>query len=321
MVSLSRRTVTGLIATSGRQWKDWSADYRLLSKERFDKNALFRVVRRELMESLPEDSPLLVAIDDTTAKKKGRKIPGAAWRRDSLSPPFHTNLIWGQRFIQLSGIFPPEKDDAPGRAIPIDLHHAPSAKKPSKKAPPESWTEYRRSQKRQNLSRQGVERIQRLRTEMDDEGKEGRSLWIVGDGSYTNGTVLKNLPKNTMFIGRIRSDAKLHLPPTPEEISGKLGRRLKYGKTVIRPEEIRKNSELPWQTAPIYAAGKSHEMRYKTVGPVLWRTAGADRPLRLVVIAPLAYKLTRHSRTLYRQPAYLICTDPSQTAAEILSRC
>lgn len=318
MVSLSRRTVSGLITTSGCQWNDWSADYRLLSKERYDPEAVFGVVRQELTDSLKEASPLLVAIDDTTSRKKGRKIPGTAWRRDSMSPPFHPNLIWGQRFIQLSGIFPPDKKDAPGRAIPIDLHHAPSAKKPSKKAPPESWAEYRRACKQQSLSRQGVERIQKLRADMDDDGETERSLWMVGDGSYTNGTVLKNIPENTVFTGRIRSDAKLHLPPTEEEVSGKLGRRLKYGKTIIRPEEVRQDPTIEWQKTPVYAAGKVHEFRYKTVGPLLWRKSGADRPLRLVIIAPLGYRLTRHSKLLYRRPAYLICTDPNIIAADLV---
>jgi len=44
LVALSRHTVTGLITTSGRQWDDWSADYRLLSQERFDPDGVFSVV-------------------------------------------------------------------------------------------------------------------------------------------------------------------------------------------------------------------------------------------------------------------------------------
>ena len=40
----------------------------------------------------------------------------------------------------------------------------------------------------------------------------GRQLILSGDGSYTNKTVLRNLPPRTTFIGRIRKNAKLHLP-------------------------------------------------------------------------------------------------------------
>jgi hypothetical protein len=59
-------------------------------------------------------------------------------------------------------------------------------------------------------------------------------------------------------------------------------------------------------------------MRYKTVAPVLWRTAGASRPLRLVVIAPLGYLRSKLARKLYRQPAFLICTDPDASPEAIL---
>ena len=40
--------------------------------------------------------------------------------------------------------------------------------------------------------------------------------------------------------------------------------------------------------------------------------------LRLVIIAPLAYRLRKHSRVLYRKPAYLLCTDPGLSLEEIL---
>ncbi|MBZ5729128.1 MAG: hypothetical protein LAP87_29645 [Acidobacteriia bacterium] len=43
---------------------------------------------------------------------------------------------------------------------------------------------------------------------------------------------------------------------------------------------------------------------------VYWRKAGPDMPLLLVVIKPLGYRLRKGSKLLYRQPAFLICTDP-----------
>jgi hypothetical protein len=43
---------------------------------------------------------------------------------------------------------------------------------------------------------------------------------------------------------------------------------------------------------------------------VLWTPAGPTRRLRLVVIAPLAYRPRKGSALLYRDPAFLICTDP-----------
>jgi len=59
-----------------------------------------------------------------------------------------------------------------------------------------------------------------------------------------------------------------------------------------------------------FATGKTHTFRVKTLGPLLWKKAGYECPLRLVVIAPVGYRLRKGSKLLYRQPAYLICTDP-----------
>jgi hypothetical protein len=317
VVALSRHTVTGLITTSGRQWDDWSADYRLLSQERFDPNEVFSVVRRGVEGRLAPEAPLVVAMDDTTTRKDGRKIPGAGWRRDPLGPPFCTNFIWGRRFLQLSAIVPAGRDDAPARAIPIGLHHVPSVQKPSRKAPEEAWAAYREESRRRSLGRQALERLAVLRGQMDAEGEEDRPLWVCADGGYTNKTVLRDLPRRTAMIGRIRADAVLHPLPEPGAALVR-GRKRSYGTEVLTPEGLRQDEAIPWQTARVYAAGRVHDLRFKTVAPLLWRSAGPGIPMRLIVIAPLAYRPSKGHRLLYRNPAYLICTAPEIGPEEVL---
>jgi hypothetical protein len=101
-----RRTVSNLLCTGGRQFLDWSADYRLFSQDAWEAQRLFGPVLRGVLEVLPTTAPFVSALDDTHLKKTGTHIPGVAWRRDPLSPPFHTNLIRAQRFIQLFN-YPP----------------------------------------------------------------------------------------------------------------------------------------------------------------------------------------------------------------------
>lgn len=279
--------------------------------------AVFGAVRRGVSAHVPERRPLLVAMDDTVSRKRGRKIPGVAWRRDPMGPHFRTQFVWGRRFLQFSAILPADRQDAPMRAIPIAFEHAPSPKKPSRKDPPEAWVAYRETCRRESLGQQAVRRLSKLREEMDGDPGEKRALWVVADGGYTNKTVLRHLPERTTFIGRIRADAQLYEPPRPRE-KGAKGRRPLYGETLPTPEEVRQDPQIPWQTALVYAAGKTHEIRYKTVAPVLWRAAGAALPFRLVVIAPLRYRPSLRSKLLYRNPAYLLCTDPSQPPEEII---
>ena len=73
---------------------------------------------------------------------------------------------------------------------------------------------------------------------------------------------------------------------------------------------------MPWQRVEAFATGKAHSFKIKTAGPLRWRPAGKDHELQLIVIAPLAYRLTKHSRVLYRKPAYLICTDSDLSIEE-----
>ncbi len=52
LVGLGRRTVSGMLCASAQQFGDWSAAYRLFERQRFDSQALFAPVRREVIGRL-----------------------------------------------------------------------------------------------------------------------------------------------------------------------------------------------------------------------------------------------------------------------------
>ena len=93
LVGLGRRTVTGLLQTSGAGFQDWSAGCRLFSEARLDADPLFAVTRRGLLDQLDPAAPLVVAMDDSLLPKQGSKIPRAAGRYNPLGLPFHANVI------------------------------------------------------------------------------------------------------------------------------------------------------------------------------------------------------------------------------------
>jgi hypothetical protein len=305
LACLERHTVTGLLCSCGRQFVDWSADYRLFSKDAWDANHLFRPVLRASLALLPDAGRVVLAIDDTLLRKSGRKTPGVAYRRDPLSPAFQTNLILAQRFVQFSLLIP----NAPGlpaaaRGVPCRFEHVPSLKKPRSNATQEERDVYREGVKQQNLNTATCRMIRQLRDELNQvHHAEGCQLVLVVDGSYTNQTVISALPGNTTLIGRIRKDAKLYFP---HESSPR-----QYGRAAPTPEQLRQDDQIPWQEIEAYAAGRTHTFRVKSLTPIRWRKTGTKLPLRVVVIAPVGYRLTQGGRLLYRQPAYLICTDPS----------
>ncbi len=315
LLNQNRGTLTNLICLGGTQHQDWSADYRLYSKDRVDESTLFGHARDRLLEKLPEGQALVVGLDDTIVRKTGKKIHGAGWKRDPLGPAFQTNLVHAQRYLQISAAWPME--DGRARMIPIDFQHAPSPPKPKKNSKdPEGEQEiYREALKQQNLNKVSLDRIQRLRRHVPP----GRHLIITGDGSFTNKTILRGIPPDTTYIGRSRKDMVLHhLPETRVDKGGATGRPRRYGAKAPTPEELRQDDSIPWQRVRAFAAGRHHDFKIKTLSPVLWRKSGTDLVLRIVVIAPLGYRLTKGGRMLYRQPAYLVCTDPELPLGELL---
>ena len=310
--------MAGLICAAGRQADDWSADYRLFARDRWDADDLFAPVVRGALQMLPDTAPLVAALDDTRLPKSGRKIPGVGYGRDPMSPPFHVNLVPGQRFVQLSAMVPGGPAPSPARGVPVRFHHQPPVPKPKPSASDEEKKAYRQRCAQNNLSTCGRDQIRQLRQEMDDRHHaRHRKLVVSGDGSYTNKTVLRALPDRTTFIGRIRKDAKLHHLPRPEQ-QPPVGSKRRYGDVAPTPEALRKDDRVPWRGVEAVASGKTHTFRVKELMPVLWRKAGADLPVRIVVIAPVGYRLRRGGKLLYRRPAYLLCTDLTLPIQELL---
>jgi len=310
LVCLGRHSITGLLTASGSQFKDWTADYRFYACRRSRPQRIFDVLRRQILQDHPSGR-VVVAIDDTRTRHTGRKIFGAKYTRDPMGPPFSVNFIRANRFLQLSLACPTQPRQA--RMIPIDFVHAPTADKLPAKATARQVQQHRRQENQRRLTRVAATRLHRLRGRLDEDGHVNRPLWAVADGGYTNRSVLRDLPQRTIFVGRIRSDAKLYALPEPNS----KGRRRIYGQQLPTPEQIRQDDAIPWQNITAAACGKTHNFRVKTVAKLRWRASGKC-DLRLIVIAPLRYQLSARHRPLYRQPAYLICTHPDASLEEIL---
>jgi DDE superfamily endonuclease len=303
---MGRHTLTGMITASGQQFMDWSSAYRLFSRHRIDVSRLFDVARVGVLEELHDQKIIVAHMDDTILKKTGLKIPGTAWRRDPLGPPFQTNFIWGQRFLQISMALPDQPGCCQSRAIPVDFHHCPTAKRPRKNDNDQHWENYREQQKKLKLSKKGAERIGELKSQLNKSGAGDKQLLVSVDGSYTNENVLKSLPEGVVLIGRIRKDTKFNKSTVNQP---GIGRKKVYGEKMPTPEEIRQSNDYPWQEVRAWVAGKMHTFNVKVIKSLKWRTAGQHKLLQLVVIRPLGYRLTKASKRIYRDPAYLACTD------------
>jgi hypothetical protein len=307
---MGRHTLTNLLVTGGNQFEDWSADYRLYSEQRIGCTVILEQIRKEVQALNGGSKRLITAIDDSLLPKTGKKIPGVKYARDPMGPPFQVNFVRGQRVIQMSAAV---TADGQARMIPVLFKDASTPVKPGRKSTEAEWTIYKEECKARRLSVRGVECIREMRVKMEPDC----DLWVAVDGSYTNSTVLNNLPDKTVLLGRIRSDARLFYLPREANQAG-TGRKRIYGDPAPTPEEIRQNESIPWQTVKAFASGRWHSFKVKTVKHLRWRGSGQKQILQVMIIAPLRYRLNLSSRLLYRDPAYLICTDPEISPEDLL---
>lgn len=311
LACLGSKTVTGLITTLGGQQDDWTADYRLYAKDRIDPKALLRTVREEIRQ---EGEDVVCALDDTHLRKTGKKTYGVKYARDPMGPPFHTNFVRAQRFIQISVAARDENQNV--RMIPADWKHAPTPPKPKKKDEA-SMEKYRKERREKRLALQAAKMVINLKAELDASAKPYGKLWVCHDGSYANRTFLAPMPDDVIACGRIRHDAKLYYLPEKQK---EKGRKRAYGEQAPTPNALRQDESVPWETAQVRIGDTVRDIQYKRLNPVKWKPTGQHKTVQVLALKAIPYKLSKNSPLNRRTPISIICTDPQADPQTIIQR-
>lgn len=314
LCGMGTTTITRVIRFHNEDQRDWTAMYKFFSESPWKEQELFDHVVPQLMEKgYVSGKYIRMAWDDTGVPRSGRKVRSAGWMRDPMGPAFHVNLVWGQRYLQGSVLVPLYEHDGESspRSIPTRFVEAPAVKKPGKGASEEKLAEYKEAKKRHRLSLVGLEQFKEIREQFDQQGMEDKVIIHATDASYMNRTTLAEELDRAVLLGRTRKDACLCYP------AAEGGRRV-YAKEKFSPEAVAKDESIPWRKTTIFHGGKYREIDYKEVTGVLWQRAGKRRPLRLLVIRPVPYRKTKTGRKYYRERAYLLCTDETIPAEELL---
>lgn len=311
LVCLGRRTLTRILWASGREQHPWQAEYHLYERAKWEPQDLFDPIVKGALP-LCKGRLVGVALDDTKLHKSGRCITQAFYQRDPMSPPFHTNLILGLRFIQASLLVPLHRSGPFScRALPIRFEESSAVKRPGKRAGEEAQRAYRRRRKEQNLSTHCARMMGALRESLDAAGGRAKLLVLPLDGSFCNRTVFGAARDRTELIARARKDAVLCMR-APE------GTRRFYAQEKFTPEKVRQDACVPWKTVKLFYGAKRRKVRYKEVSNLYWQGGARRLPLRLFVVAPTPYRKRKSSKLYYRQPAYLLCTDLLHGAKQLL---
>lgn len=168
---------------------DWSSEYKLHSRSKWQEQGLFESVLGEVVWKW-EGKFISMGCDDTRVKKSGKQIKTARNGRDPLSPPFHVNLMYGLRYLHASVLIPLHRQyGVSARALPVWFEEAPVLKKPGKKASEEEKKIYQEEKKTQNLSQQTLEMFKQMRNKMDGMGLRDKLIAWALDGSFCNKTI------------------------------------------------------------------------------------------------------------------------------------
>lgn len=265
-VFASRRTVTRVILAAGETAdKHFSSYHRVFSEARWSLDAVGLAVL-DLMRPFLGDVVML-ALDDTLARKRGLKIFGCAMHHDPLlSSRSKSVKNWGHSWVVLGVII--ELPFRPGHyfCLPILFRLYLSKDQAAK---------YRRAHRtRPELA---VELLAKL-----CKHREKQHFHVVADSTYGGQSVLNHLPENCALTSRLLLDARLYDAPAERE-AGRRGRPRKRGELLPTPAAM---LEGRCRRVEFDIYGRTETARIADCEARVHKSPG--RPLRVVALEPLS---------------------------------
>lgn len=247
--------------------RNFSKYHRVLSRAEWDALALAKILLGLLIKLLPKSWPIIIAVDETLERRRGKKIKAKGIYRDAVrSSQSKVITSFGLKWECMMLIVQLPWSKRPW-ALPFLTVLAPS-KKSNEKAG-------RRHKTSLDWTRQMVKLVSRwLR----------RSWILLGDGAYAcMDLATACIQQGVTLISRLRLDAQLfHFPP--EQDAKKRGRKAIKGKR-INLKGLLKDQAQRWQTGLAnWYGGEKKAVEYLTF-ICLWYQAGkAPIPLRIVLV-------------------------------------
>jgi hypothetical protein len=281
----ARHTVTQELLALGLTDADWSAWYRLFSRNRFQPEAASRILFRETLQHVPAGQPYVVGADGVQVPRHSLKMPGTSWLKAAGTAPFKPGIHRAQRFLNLSWLVPIQEGYS--RAIPLRwLPAFPAKAVAAEETPQKEWEA-------------GLTGISWVRQQLDNAGRHSQWLLALVDGNFERGVDFwKGLPERTVVLGRTARQRVLHELPH----YGGFGRPPDYGPRVKKPAEWLRERQ-GWQISQLVVRGRSREMRYRVEGPYL-RDGLPKQPLFLIVVKGMDRKV--NGRRMQRKPAFYL---------------
>jgi hypothetical protein len=248
-----QRTVCGMLTGAGLA-TSWSHDraHRFFSTARWQVDQIGLIVFDLVLTHLvPDGTDLLVAVDDTAHRRRGRKVHGVGWIHDG-SAPSRSKLAFGHRWVVVGIIA-----QVPLLSRPVCLPVL-----------------CRRWQGRGTAST--VELAAQMITIIAERVPE-RRVHMVADAAY-HGSSLRDLPAGVTWTTRLPRNAVLyHRAP---QRSGKRGRPRLKGDRIGTPAQAA--TTCGWRTVSVARYGRTDTVSVATLD-CLWYGVFGPLPVRMVL--------------------------------------
>lgn len=211
---------------------------------------------------VPPGAPLIIGVDETIGRRKGRRIKAKGVCRDAVrSTQKHVVRCSGLKWIPMMLIVPLPRARR-CRALPFLTVPAHSEAYNKEKG--------KRHKTTVDRTRQMIMQVSRW------VGK--RTIVFVGDGAYAAVALAHccvGLPDPVFLVSRLRSDAALYDPPPPRT-PGKRGRKPKKGKRQPSLGQVAKDPSARWSSLKMIRYDGTERTIGVLSGVSLWYTPGQD---------------------------------------------
>jgi len=258
-----RRTVTAALRMVGLgEDPHYSKYHRVLNRDHWSPWLVSKILLSLILRiCLPSGAPLLLAIDETLERRRGKQIKYKGWFRDPiLSTKEHVVKSLGIRWICLAVLVPGPWSQRPW-ALPfmtvLTLGQKTSTRLHKHHRTIVQWAEFM---------------IGKVR-----DWQPEQEIILVGDGSYAAITLVQRcqrLKKHVKLVSRLRLDARLFDFPVPQPKS-KRGPKPKKGARQTQLAQRLEDPETDWKTLKLILYGKEHSIEFVS-GISLWHTPGQD---------------------------------------------
>jgi DDE superfamily endonuclease len=277
-----KRTVCGMLSGAGlaRLWPHDRAHW-FFSRARWNPDDLGLAVARLVVELLaPAGEPVLVAIDDTLFRRRGKKVWAASWFHDGSAQGKHKTGR-GNNWVVLAVIV-----SLPFCTRPVALPVMAKLVVKGTSSASRLW-------------------LARRMTQQLADALPGRDVHAVADSAYA-GEELRKLGKNITWTTRLRKDAALHgLPP---QRTGKKGRPRVRGDRLPKLAALAAAAVFTQVTVTRY--GKTETIRAAAV-TCLWYSVFGTRPVQVILL---------RDKSAAGYDLALVTTDLNASAAQVIER-